>query len=128
MYKLGSTGKDQIVRLAQAGDILGYRALVSGENYTASATALEESVICFIPKDKFFGILQSSSKMSMKMVELLSTDLKTAEQKITQLAQKTVRERLAETLLILKESFGVKTDESTLNVQLTREEIANICY
>lgn len=126
IHQLGDTGKDQIVRLAKPGEILGYRALVSGENYTASATALEDAVICFIPKEKFFEVLQSSTNMSMKLVELLSSDLKTAEQKITQLAQKTVRERLAETLLILKESFGVEKDGNTLTVQLTREEIANI--
>lgn len=126
VYKLGNTGKDQIVRLAKPGDILGYRAFVSGEYYTASATALEDSVICFIPRKNFFRILQSNSKMSMKMAKLLSANLKTAEDKITQLAQKTVRERLAETLLILNESFGVKSDQNTLNVLLTREEISNI--
>lgn len=126
VHKLGDTGKDQIVRLAKGGDILGYRAMVSGEYYTASATALEDSRICFIPKSTFFDLLQTNSELSMKLVLLLSSDLKTAETKITHLAQKPVRERLAETLLVLKEFYGVEGDGETLKVSMTREEIANI--
>ncbi|MFH1319193.1 MAG: Crp/Fnr family transcriptional regulator, partial [Bacteroidota bacterium] len=107
IHKLGDIGKDQIVRLYKEGKIFGYRALLSGEYYTDSATALEDSIICFIPKTTFFELLQSKPELSGKLLQFLSIDLRTAESMITRLAQRHVRERLAETILILEDYYGV---------------------
>lgn len=122
----GDEGREAIVRLAKGGDIIGYKALLSTQRYTASAIALEDSSVCFIPKDVFFGILKKDPDLSFSLLSLLSTELHNAESKIVQLAQKPVRERLAEALLFLKETYGLEEDGSTLSVQLSREEIANI--
>ncbi|MBI3501403.1 MAG: Crp/Fnr family transcriptional regulator [Bacteroidetes bacterium] len=124
--KLGNEGKEQIVRLAKEGDILGYRALLSGEKYSASATAIDDSSICIIPKDTFFNMIEKNANLSKEVLKLLSHDLKEAEHKITNLAQKPVRERVAEALLFLKETYGFESDGATINVALSREEIANI--
>lgn len=124
--KSGSEGKEQIVRLAREGDILGYRALLSGEKYSCSATALDDASICFIPKQIFFTLIDKNANLSKEMLKLLSHDLKKAEDKITDLAQKPVRERLAEALLFIKETYGLEKDNTTLNVILSRDEIANI--
>ncbi len=124
--KSGDEGKEQIVRLAKEGDILGYRALLSGEKYSCSATAIDDTSICFIPKQTFFSLIEKNANLSKEMLKLLSHDLKKAEHKITDLAQKPVRERLAEALLFIKETYGLEKDNATLNVVLTREEIANI--
>jgi CRP/FNR family transcriptional regulator len=126
VYKLGYGGKEQIVRIAKEGDILGYRALLSGENYTASATALEDAYICFVPKHIFFTIMNTNAELSMKMMHLLSHDLKSAENKIAEMAQKNVRERLAETLLMLKENYGFENDHGLITVALSREDLANL--
>lgn len=122
----GSEGKEQIIRLAKEGDVLGYRSLISGERYTASAIALEDSKVCLIPKTMFFELIQSNSDITSKIMKLLASDLRDAENKITNLAQKPVIERLAEALLMLKEYYGYQKDESSLNLTITREEIANI--
>lgn len=126
IFQLGSSGKEQIMRLAKGGDILGYRALIGGELYSASAGIIEDSIICFIPKKTFFDLLQTNSELSTKMMKLLSHDLKSAESRITGLAQKPVRERLAETLLMLKEFYGLESDNKTINASLSREDISNI--
>lgn len=122
----GFEGKEQIMRLAKDGDILGYRALISGEAYSATATVIEDSKICLIPKNVLFGMLQTNSEITSRIMKLLATDLREAENKITNLAQKPVIERLAEVLLMLKEYYGYEEDESSLNITITREEIANI--
>jgi CRP-like cAMP-binding protein len=105
---------------------MGYKALLSAERYTATAVALEDSSICFIPKDLFMSILQKDASLSFEMMRILSSELRKAELKITHLAQKPVRERLAETLLFIKETYGLEADGITLNVRLSREEIANL--
>ncbi len=126
LYKTGRDGREQIVRLAKEGDVVGYRSLISGEPYAASAAVLEDSAICFIPKQTFLSLLKESSSFNMRVLELLAHDLKTAEQKELSLAQKPVKERLAEALLMVKEFYGVEDDTVTIKGTLTREEIANI--
>ena len=100
--------------------------MLSTQRYTASAVALEDSSVCFIPKDIFFGVLKKDPDLSFSLLSLLSNELHNAESKIVQLAQKPVRERLAEALLFLRETYGLEDDGRTLGVQLSREEIANI--
>jgi CRP-like cAMP-binding protein len=126
IYQIGGEGKEQIIRLAKDGDILGYRALISGEIYSGSASVLEDSVICFIPKKVFFDLLQINSELSTRMMKLLSQDLRMAEVRITGLAQKPVRERLAETILMLREFYGLENDGKTIKAVLSREDISNI--
>jgi CRP/FNR family transcriptional regulator len=110
----------------KSGDVLGYRALLSGDRYSASAVALEDTQICFIPKELFINVLKLDQGLAFEMMKLLSDELHKAEVKLTHLAQKPIRERLAETLLFIKETYGFEADGITLNVRLSREEIANL--
>lgn len=123
--KIGTGGKEQIVRLAKDGDIIGYRSILSGETYSANAVALVDSDICFIPKESFIRIVQNNTELAFKLMDLIAKDLKQAENKITELSQKPVRERTAEAILMLLEFYGLD-DEGNLNINLTREDLAGI--
>ena len=126
LFQLAENGREQIVRLAKSGDLLGYRALLGGEKYTSTAEAIEETSICFIPKQLFFKFVETNNAITLQVMKMLSNDLKNAEHKITDLAQKPVKERMSEAILFVKEVYGFEKDNATLNVVLTREEIANI--
>lgn len=126
IHKLGDDGKDQIVRLAKAGNVIGYRALLSGDNYYATATAITDTIVCFFPKTVYLNLLMNNAGFAMKTIQVLSSDLKIAEQMITHMAQKHVRERMAEALLLLKDFFGTEEDNATINTVLTREDIGSI--
>ncbi len=126
IFKVGKDGREQIVRLARAGDIVGYRSLIGGDRYSAYAVPLEEANICLIPKDTFFHLLSSNPSLSSRMLTLLSHDLKAAEERLVEMAQKPVRERVAETLLLLKEMYGLEPDQATLSIRLTRAEFATL--
>lgn len=126
LTKLGKDGKEQIIRFSKDGDILGYRSLLSHEPYHATATALEDSYICMITKDKFLQIIEDNPKLSLKVIQLLSKDLKGAEQHLIDVAQKTVKERISESLILLKNTFGYLADGQTLNILISRSEIADI--
>ncbi len=125
IYQTGEEGKEQILRLAKDGDILGYRSLISGDAYSASASVMEDATVCFIPKSSFFEFLQTNSELSSKMMQLLSHDLKDAETRLTALAQKPVRERMAEAILMLNEFYGID-EEGVIKAAISREDIANI--
>jgi CRP/FNR family transcriptional regulator len=112
--------------MAHDGDLLGYRALLTNERYNASAVALDDCSLCFIPRDTFFSILKNNPGLSFEIIKMLSVELRKAEQKITDLAQRPVRERMAEALLFLKETYGLEADNAAINVVLSREDIANL--
>jgi len=126
IFRRGSEGKEQIVRLAADADVVGYRALLSEESYQCGAAALEETTLCYVPRQALKQIMENNVNIYKKMISLLSSDLKNAESKISELAQKPVRERVAETLMVLKNKYGLEADGATLNVVLTREELANL--
>lgn len=119
-------GKEQIVRLAQDGDTIGYRALLCKDLYSATAITMEDSKICSIPMEFFFKIIEQNVKVASAYTTLLAKELKEAQMRLAEIAIKPVRERVAETLLILKQTFGLADDGKTINISLSREEIAQI--
>jgi len=127
VYKTGDDGREKIMRLAKNGDVIGYRSLLTGGPSTVSAAALEESTVCCIPQETFFKLLRADGEFSMRIIDLLTGELGRAEEEIVHLAQRPVRERLAEALIVLKETYGTEEgDNSVLSVQLTREELAGM--
>lgn len=126
LSQVGADGKEQIVHLANDGDIMGYRAILGQDTYSCSAMALEDSKVCFIPKSQFNDLVENNSKLTLQIVHLLSDELKEAERKITNTAQQPVKNRLAQSLLSLKDNYGMESDNLTINVSIKREELANL--
>ena len=126
LFKTAESGKEHILRLAREGDVLGYRSLITGEKYEMSAMALEDCHVCFIPKNLFLETFRLSKNLTGRIMELLASELKNAEEKIADLAQKSVKERVAETILMLKQFYGLEKDQKTINTALSREDLANL--
>lgn len=125
--KTGNDGKESIVRLASGGDVLGHRSLFSNESYSATATALEDTAICFLDKKFIFKAIKEQPTIAMNIIQKLSREMGSAEAKSANMFQKNVRERLAELLLTLGQSYGIKEDGRTrIDIKLTREEIASM--
>lgn len=125
LTKLSANGKDQIVKLVKAGELLGQRSFISDEATNLSAVALEDMEVCFIPRTEVLGFFNENNKFSMNVMKSICEDLKESDDHMVSMAQKTVKGRLAETLLYLENSFGVNND-GTLKTQLSREELAGM--
>jgi len=128
LTKYTSEGKTYIARIAKAGDLLGYRAFLTHEAYSATAEVLEEATVCFLERDLFNRAVREYPGFALQLMEQLGADLKTAENRARDMAYKSVPERLAEFLLTMKETYGSLTPEghTRLDIRLTREEIASI--
>ncbi|WP_018627491.1 Crp/Fnr family transcriptional regulator [Niabella aurantiaca] len=122
---VGFDGKEQILRLAKPGDIIGYRSLLSNDRYHCTAVALEDVDYCYIEKDCFLKLVHSNRAFCSAIFKKISADLRNAEQLIVSMSQKNVRERMAEALLFLKNTYGLENDGTTLNIQLSRIELAD---
>lgn len=126
LSQLGADGKEQILHLAMDGDVMGYRATLSGDMFSCSATAIEKSFICFIPKEAFLSLVEKNSKLALQIIHLFSGELKKIENNLTQLSLRPVKERVAQALLLLKNKYGFEEDKSTIDIVIKREEIANM--
>lgn len=125
LSKLGVYGKEQILRFIKEGDLIGYRSLLCGENLQAKGEAMTELETTFLPADIFLHLLEVDPKLSFVMLQKIAFELGESSNTVTFLAQKTVRERLAEILLLLEQKLGTDP-EGFIKISLTREEIANI--
>ena len=125
IYKTGVDGKEQIIRFAKKGNIIAYRSLVSQELACTTAKVIDDAVLCHIPYQTLLFLIQSNWQFSLHMLQIVCQELREANSYITDIAQKSVRERLAEVLLILKDNFELDR-QNTLKISLTREELANI--
>lgn len=126
IHKYGEDGQEQIVRFARPGNIIGYRALLNGDTYSASATALETTLVCYFPKQVFIELLKSNPEFSLLTIRQLAGDLRVAEHMLTSMAHKYVDERMAEALILLKECYGYEPETSKINAVLSRRELANL--
>lgn len=125
VFKTGLDGKEQIIRFAKPGDIIAYRSVLSNEVACTSARVIEDCQVCFIPSEILISLVKSNSTFALEILKLACEELGEANSFITDIAQKTVRERLAEILLQLLNDFGLD-DQNYLQISLTREELANI--
>jgi CRP-like cAMP-binding protein len=125
LTKLSTNGKDHIVKLVSKGELLGQRSMISDEPVNLSAIALEDMQVCFIPKTEIMSCFDKNNQFSMGVMKSICGDLKEADNIMVNLAQKSVKERLAITLLYLEETFG-KNEDNSLKIQLSREDLASM--
>ncbi len=125
IFKTGFDGKEQIIRFAKPGDIIAYRSVLSNESACTSAKVIEDCQVCFIPSEILIKLVKTNSSFAHELLKLACHELGEANSFITDIAQKTVRERLAEIILLLVNDFGLDA-QNFLQISLTREELANI--
>lgn len=126
-YKMDNYEKEQIIYVANRGELIGYHAVLSAERYPDSATALEESRLLFIPKEDFLGVLAHSQTLSSRLLKTLSHEFTVFTNSITIFAQRPVRERLAISLIVLREKFKKGTPEGEpIVINMSRDDVANM--
>lgn len=126
IYKDGVGGRSQIIRMIKPVQYFGYRANFAGENYLTNASAFEASSVCLIPMNVVTKLLMGNSNLAMFFIKQLSIDLGISDERTVNLTQKHIRGRLAESLLFLKDSYGLEEDGATLSIYLAREDLANL--
>lgn len=126
IFKEGIGGRQQIVRMAKPVGFIGYRAFFAEEIHIASAEALEDSIVCRIKTELIMDIVRTTPDLAMSIIRALATDLGFSHRRTVTLTQKHIRGRLAEALLVLKETYGYENDNCTLKICLTREDLANL--
>ncbi|MEO8086079.1 MAG: cyclic nucleotide-binding domain-containing protein, partial [Bacteroidota bacterium] len=124
-FKTHELGKEFITGLYKEGDFFGYLALMEETKYIDTAEALDESEICFIPKEEFFSLIFRNAEVSKRFMKMISGDLSDKEEQLLKLAYNSVRKRVAEALVTLTNRYK-KDGETNFSMNISREDIANL--
>jgi len=112
----GPQGQGHLLRVAKAGDVLGYRSLFADDCYEASAVVQEEAQICFVPKQILMSLIEKFPALSLRLLQRISKELRESEQRFCDQSDKNAKSRVAEAVLFFKEKYSEHT--------WTRREIA----
>jgi len=126
-YTVDKQGREQIIYVANCGELIGYHAMLAEERYQDSAATLEDSTIIFIPKEDFLNVLASSKFLSQRLLKTLSHEFSVFANCITLFAQRSVRERLAMQLVLMREKY--KHDfvpGMEVEINMSREDLASL--
>jgi len=124
LSKAGVGGKEQIIKLLKSGDVFGYQSVLSEHLPSVSAYALAECGVCFVPTEVLFHLIKKNQKFSAEILKLACHEQDEMIGLLMGIAQRTVKERLAEKLLSIERCFGTDS-KGFLNLALSREEYAN---
>ena len=126
IYKDGVGGRSQIIRVIKDKEYFAYRAYFAQENFVTAAAAFEPCTICLVPMPVISELIKENTDLAMFFIKQLSIDLGISDERTVNLTQKHMRGRLAESLLFLKDTYGVEEDQCTLSIYLSREDLANL--
>lgn len=125
-HKVDNDGREQIIYIYNKGEFLGYSAVLSNEPYSDTAVAIENSIISFIPKDSFMQLLDNSPILSRLLLKSLSHEFSVVVNLMAILSQRTVRERIALSLLILYDKYKINNSDKNVSITLSRSDLANM--
>lgn len=124
--KEGFGGRNQIMRMIKPVEMCGYRAFFAEENYVTEAVACEPTVACLVPSEVIQRLIHRNVELACYFVKLLAVDLGESDVHTVSLTQKHIRGRLADALLFLQQKYGYESDGETLNIAISREDLANL--
>ncbi|WP_229719377.1 Crp/Fnr family transcriptional regulator [Winogradskyella schleiferi] len=125
LTKLSANGKDQTVKLLGKGELIGQRSIISDERTNLSAVAINDIELCYVPKDQIISNIHKNKEFSFEVLKHLASDLKSAEDDLITMAQKSVKQRLAEALVYVQDTFGADA-KGYLSLVLSREDYASM--
>jgi len=126
-YKVDGEGREQIIYVANTGELLGYHAILSEDNYPDSAAVLEESIITFIPKEDFLEAIKQSNELNRRLLKTLSHEFAVMANSLAMFAQRSVRERLALQLIVIREKYKVDFETGKpVEINMSREDLASL--
>ena len=126
-YTADKDGKEQIIYVANKGELIGYHAILSENRFPDSAAALEESKITFITNEDFLQAMKRSDILNRRLLKTLSHEFAVLANKLSMIAQRSVRERLALQLIVLREKYKINFQPGMpVEINMGRNDLASL--
>lgn len=125
LFKKSQTGEERIIYLATSGEILGLHSVVNNHPYASTAAVISDTNTSFLSIDDFMNLIKSNNTYKLLVMKSLCSRIDSIEEHIVEVTEKISEERLADTLLMLADKYGVDSSMA-LNISLTLEELASL--
>lgn len=125
MCKTNEDGREFVVSMSGAGDFVGYLALLQNTPYAESAVVMEETEVSIIPKEDFFALLHNNRDVANRFIKLLASNISEKETRLLELAYNSVRKRVADTLVRLKNRYH-EDKTKDFSMVIPRDDLASM--
>ncbi len=126
LFSTGVGGREQIIKLLKPPAIIIYNTIFSENHSWFSCKTFENTAVVVIEKNSLVKLLRQNGELSMRFLKLISDELTFTNKRLVSLTQKHVRGRLAESLILIRDTYGLEADGKTLRAILSREDIAHL--
>lgn len=121
-----NASQQKILRTVNVHKFLGYRAFLASEPHNTSAKAFDNAIIGVLPTEIVTALMGNYPGIGRYFMKELTSSLAYAGKRIVALTQKHIRGRLADTLLSLKDEYGVRHSDNTLDIDMSRNDLASM--
>lgn len=126
IFREGIGRRNQLLRLVRTGQYFGYHSALLGKPHATSAAGFGMSCICSVPLHWWLRALQENAGLCQFFLQKEAELIVTADERTMSLTQKHVRGRLAESILLLRDTFGTQEDGKTLDIRISRRDLAHL--
>ena len=109
LFKMADTGREQVLVIERAGSTVGELPLFDGGTFPASASAIEDSVLLFLPKREFLDLCRHNSEVTFAVIRTLAWRFRYMTSLVEELSLKEVSHRLAPFLRDRALRLGTRT-------------------
>ncbi len=119
-------GRSFIINVCGQGNIIGHRSVHGNSVQKNTAIALCDVTCCFIPINYFNDILKNAPDLEKQITEDYLCHLDQLEKKSISLAFKTVKEKVAEVMLVLADIYNYEPKKQSFSIDLSRQDLADL--
>ena len=124
-WRMNDDGKELVTGLYKAGEFFGFLSMLTNQAYSQSAACLEKCELAMIPKEEFEELMWKNRDVAYRFVKMLANSIQEKEEKLLHLAYDSVRARVAEVLLNLREKYKEETQEP-FRIRISRDDLASM--
>ncbi len=117
--KLAADGRELITGIYSPDDYIGINSILLNESHSDTATAMEDSLVCLIPRELIEDLINRFPDVAREFIKLLAKDVKEKEEHLLQIAYNSVRKKMADAMIRLKNQ-----NEVGGSFKITREDLA----
>jgi CRP/FNR family transcriptional regulator len=123
IYKMSLSGKEQILHIFGPGEPIGEVPIFHGQPFPATAEAIVQSNLLFLPRDRFIQLVHETPSIALNMLAVLSMRLRRFATQIENLSLKEVPARLADYLLYLMEE---QQNDKKVELEISKGQLASL--
>lgn len=127
LMQTNTTGQQVNLRTISEWQMFGALGAVREDaTYPATAQAMENSTALAVKSDYLRELMQTRPYLSVDLMKLMTSYIQEMQERYRELATEKVERRIARVLLRLTAQMGVKTEDGSIELTFSRQDLAEM--